>query len=152
MKKLNKSLALLLTVVLATVLASCSNSELVGKWINTQEPAPGVKIEIEFEFKNNGKMQQTVKTIIPEAGVNTTLILKGDYTFKDKTITCTLDPKDAKIEGFEVPGVSKEDMDMAIEQAKQQFTSKPITLTNVEFKDGHMKATFEGLSLDFKKK
>jgi uncharacterized protein (TIGR03066 family) len=124
-----RRLALLITVFAALLLAGCAPS-VVGKW-KGNVTAQGLQIPVEWEFKQDGTMAQTMST--PAGNVN----ISGNYKVEGSKISLKL--TGMEVFGKKAPAAGMEsargDMDFKVEGEKLILTDTgkpPMTLERVK--------------------
>lgn len=140
------------TVCLCTMLlsfTSCGGKDnaLVGKWEQTINQM-GVKAVATYDFKENGKLTQSV--VMKKASPKINIVGDGtcDYTFDGNTITFRFSASDFNFDSFEIEGLGEEAVAYAMEEMKSEMVGMEQKLTDVKIEGDKLTAKFNGQELE----
>lgn len=153
MKRLMYFTMCLCTMLVA--LSSCSSkggNGLIGKWEQTIEQG-GAKAIATYDFKDNGKMTQTMVMKSETPAINIDAEGTCDYTYSEaeKTITFKFSATDFNFKTFEIEGISDDAMDVAMEQMKSEMVNLEQKFTDVNISGNEMTAVFNGQKVVLKR-
>ncbi|MDE6199262.1 MAG: hypothetical protein K2G06_05415 [Muribaculaceae bacterium] len=136
------------------VLSSCSSggNGLIGKWEQTISEA-GANAVATYDFKDNGKMTQTMVMKSETPSINIEGEGTCDYTYSeaDKTITFKFSASDFNFKTFEIEGIDEASMEMAMDQMKSQMVNMEQKFTNVNIDGDKLTANFNGQEVEMKR-
>lgn len=130
MKKFSKAAMCLLAMVM-TITAYAAESDLYGRWIQT-ETEGGVVAIVSYEFNADGTMNQMMVLQSSSPKMEITGDATCNYTYKGNTITFKFKPNDINITKCEIEGVDPSMVQMVIQQQKQQMSAQEQRLTDVK--------------------
>lgn len=141
-----------LCTMLLVVSCSKSNSDnpLIGKWEQTIEQA-GVKAVATYDFKDSGKLIQTM--VMKNASPAIDIDAEGtcEYTYKDNTITFKFSASDFTFNKFSIEGLSDDMIDAAMEEMKSEMVNMEQSFTNVKIDGDKLTANFNGQQVELKR-
>lgn len=133
-------------VVAAASCPSKTNTDLVGIWEQVIEQG-NVKVVTTYDFKNDGKVHQSL-VMKSESPV---ISIKGDgdfdYTYKDNVITFKFSGDDIHFSEFEMEGVPDELVRMSMEQMKLSLVNEEQKLTDVMICGNKLTANSQGFEI-----
>lgn len=134
------------------VAVSCSNkadNELIGKWEQTVEQM-GVKAELTYDFKNNGKMTQTLVMKNDYPKINIVADGTCSYTYSDDIIKFKFSSSDFNFDVYEIEGMSEEEVAAGMEAMKSGMVMEQ-EFTDVKIEGDKMTAKFNGQKITLKR-
>ena len=141
-----------LCTMLLVVSCSKSNSDnpLIGEWEQTIEQA-GVKAVATYDFKDSGKLTQTM--VMKNASPAIDIDAEGtcEYTYKDNTITFKFSASDFTFNKFSIEGMSDDMIDAAMEEMKSEMVNMEQSFTNVKIDGDKLTANFNGQQVELKR-
>lgn len=144
MKKLFTIAFCMITALLAfNANAKINSSEILGLWVQTVNEQ-GVNAVSTYDFKDNGRIYQTLEV----TSANPKIIIEAegecDYTFKDDKITFIFSGKDVDITKFEMEGLSDSMVQQLIEQTKQGMVNQKQVIKVTKIEGNTMNAILNG--------
>lgn len=123
--------------------AKIDRSEILGLWMQTVNEQ-GVTAISTYDFKENGRIDQTLVMTAANPEMTIEAVAECDYTFKDDKIIFTFSGKDVDITKFEMEGVPDSLVQPLIEQTKQGMVNQKQEIKIIKIEGNTMEAKLNG--------
>lgn len=151
MKRLMYFTMCLCTLLVAMSACSSKNANaLIGKWEQTISQN-GVKAVVTYDFKDNGKLVQTMVMKNSTPAINIDAEGTCDYTYADDKITFKFSPSDFTFNKFEIEGLDESYADAAMEEMKSSMVDMEQEFDNVKIDGDKLTANFNGQKVELKR-